>query len=350
MVANQRKHWTFIVQYTFASVPTMNDSLISTAEMQALRRRWVGVRWLWLCGLLVMLVMHSGCTSLRARRQTRALSNARQNSLWGAEKLQQKKLEEAEFLFTEALRSSSADERAQAGMAEVLWQREQSGQAIKHMTQAAAISGGNPDYLVRLGEMNLQQGARDEALAQADAALENQRRHAGAWALRGKVLQQRGQWEEAMTCYHRALSEQPQNASVQVALAEIYRQVGRPQRALATLDAMTDGQAVERIGPQAWILKGQALADLGESSAARNCLRNAAMCCRQDATDQLLAVARAQIECGDFAEARNCLGRAFEHDPYNPTALQLQAMLDRGAGGGAPARLAGFEQPPDSNR
>ncbi len=325
----------------------MNDFPTSTVDMQALRRRRLGVRC---CCLLVMLLVHSGCHSLRARRQTRALSDARQNSLRGAEKLQQQKLEEAEFLFTEALRSSSADERAQAGMAEVLWQREQSRQAIKHMTQAAAISGGNPDYLVRLGEMNLQQGALDEALAQAEAALLNQRRHAGAWTLRGKVLQQRGQWEEAMTCYHRALSEQPQNAPVQVALAEIYRQVGRPQRALATLDAMTDGQAVDRIGPEAWMLKGQALADLGETSAARNCLRNAALCCGQDATEQLLAVARVQLETGDFAEARNCLDRAFEHDPYNPTALQLQAMLDRGTAAGMPARLAGFEQVPADNR
>ncbi|MEZ6152047.1 MAG: tetratricopeptide repeat protein [Pirellulaceae bacterium] len=318
-------------------------------------------RRLLLTSLVVCLLATSGCHSLRARRQTRELSDARQSSLRGAEKLQQHKLDEAELLFTDALRSSSADERAQAGMAEVLWQRDESDKAIEHMTQAAVISGGNPDYLVRLGEMNLQQGNLKQALAQADAALEGQRSHAGAWALRGKVLQQRGELEAAMSCYHRTLNEQPHAPQVQVALAEIYRDLGRPQRALATLDRMTDGKTGEQISPQAWMLKGQALADLGEASAANHCLRNAALCCRDEDTSTIISIARLQMEAGDIAEARTCLCRAFQHDPYNPTALQLQAMLDRGpagapVGGAAggllgtvPARLVGFERAPPAN-
>jgi len=297
-----------------------------------------------------LLVLTCGCHSLRTRRQTRELSYARQNSLRGAEKLQQNKLQEAEFLFTEALRRSSVDERAQAGMAEVLWQRGESSQAIEHMTQAAAISGGNPDTLVRLGEMNLQQGQLAQALSQADAALENQRRHAGAWALRGKVLHQQQQLEEAMSCYHRALSDQPKMRDVQIALAQIYRDLGRPQRALATLDAMTDGQSGEQISPQAWMLKGLALADLGENSAAQGCLKNAALCCPDDATDQLMAVAQSQIETGDFPEARICLGRAFRHDPNNPQAHHLQALLEQRVQHEGRARLAGFEQPASNKR
>ncbi len=303
-----------------------------------------------LAQLACLLVLSCGCHTLRARRETRALSDARQNSLRGAEKLQQNKLQEAEVLFSEALRRSSADERAQAGMAEVLWQRGDHAPAIQHMAEAATISGGNPDTLVRLGEMNLQQGALDEALSQADLALENQRSHAGAWALRGKVLQQRQQLEEAMSCYHRALSDQPNLPGVQIALAEIYRDLGRPQRALATLDAMTDGQPSERVSPQALMLKGLALADMGEANAARGCLKNAALCCRDDASPQLLAIAQSQMETGDYAEARICLGRAFRHDPYDPQALQLQAQLEQRAQTDARARLAGFEQPSTTNR
>ncbi len=322
----------------------------------SLGRRRIGqkqLRRLLLTGYLVCLLATSGCHSLRARRQTRELSDARHSSLRGQEKLQQLKLDEAELLFTDALRSSSADDRAQAGMAEVLWQRDETDNAIEHMTQAAVISGGNPDYLVRLGEMNLQQGNLQQALAQADAALDGQRRHAGAWALRGKVLQQRGELEAAMTCYHRTLNEQPHASEVQVALAEIYRALGRPQRALATLDSLTDGKSGEQISPQAWMLKGQSLADLGEASAAKHCLRNAAQCCCDEDTSTILSVARLQIEAGEIAEARAGLARAFHHDPYNPTALQLQAVLDRGPSGGmlgnSPARLVGFERSPPAN-
>lgn len=287
----------------------------------------------------------SGCHSLRARRQTRELSDARQISLRGAEKLQQHKLDEAELLFADALRSSSADERAQAGMAEVLWQRNEPQKAIAHMNQAAIISGGSPDYLVRLGEMNLQQGNLDQALEQADAALDAQRRHAAAWALRGKVLQQRGELQAAMSCYHRTLSEQPHWPEVQVALAEIYRELGRPQRALATLDCMTDGKSGEQISPQAWVLKGQALADLGETSAAKQCLRKAAVRCRDDDTETILLLARLQMEFGDFVEARSCLSRVFRHDPYNPAGLQMQTMLDRNWNLAPPSKLVGFVQP-----
>lgn len=296
-----------------------------------------------------LLVLTCGCHSLRARRQTRALADARQNSLRGTEKLQQHKLQEAEFLFTEALRRSSADERAQAGMAEVLWQRGEHQPALEHMTKAVTTSGGNPDTLVRLGEMSLQLGMLDEALAAAESALENQRKHAGAWALRGRVLQQRSQFEEALTSYHRALSDQPKLPEVQIALAEIYRELGRPQRALATLDAMTDGQSKEQISPDAWMLKGLALVDLGETSAAKNCLRNAALCCRDEASDTLLAVARRQIEVGDYAEARICLGRAGRHDPDNPQTRYLQQLLEQQSQNEAQAKLVGFERPLSSN-
>ncbi len=307
-------------------------------------RAWAGPSLLKLV-VITMVLTHVGCRTLRARRQTQELSSARQNSLRGAEKLQQNKLQEAEFLFTEALRHSSADERAQSGMAEVLWQQGEKSKAIQHMTQAATISGENPDYLVRLGEMKLQQGDYDQALVQANLALDSQRRHAGAWALRGQVLQKRNQLEEAMSCYHRALGDQPNSPQVQLALAEIYRSLGRPQRALATLDCMTDGQSAEQVSAQAWLLKGQALADLGEHGAARTCMKNAAFCVADDQTDMLLALAESQIEAGDMSEARICLGRACRHDPHNPLAQQLQLVLDQAnRRSSPPVNLTGFEQ------
>ncbi len=295
--------------------------------------------------LLGLVLATCGCRTLHSGRQTRDLSISRQNSLRGAEKLQQNKLQEAEFLFSEALRHSSADERAQSGMAEVLWQRGECDKALKHMRQAAAISGENPDYLVRLGEMNFQQGLLAEALLQADSALNTQRQHAGAWALKGKVLQKSGQLDEAMSCYHRALSYRADAPEVQVALAEIYRSLGRPQRALATLDCMTDGKSGELNNPAAWLLKGQALADLGEREAARGCLKNAALCSNEQATDFLLSLAQAQVQVGDLAEARVCLGRAFRYDPYNPQAQHLQASIDKLARTErVGASLIGFEQ------
>ncbi|MCA9133966.1 MAG: tetratricopeptide repeat protein [Planctomycetales bacterium] len=314
-------------------------------KRRALRAASLAIQGLLLCLLLSGL----GCRTLRTRRQTQALSDARQNSLRGAEKLQQNKLKDAEFLFSEALRRSTADERAHWGMAEVLWQQGERGRAIEHMVRAAAISGENPDLLVRLGEMNLQEGYLDQALVQADAALQSQRHHAGAWALRGQVLHKRQQFEPAMDCYHRALINQPNSPHVQEALAELYHALGRPQRALATLDYMTDGQPEEKISAKTWMLKGQALADLGESAAAKNCLRNAALCAADDDMDLLLALVESQIATGDLAEARVCLGRAFRHDPQNPTALRMQNTLQHSFHQSTtPGNLVGFGQSPSA--
>lgn len=286
-----------------------------------------------------------GCRSLRSRRHTQQLSDARQNSLRGAEKLQQNKLKDAEFLFSEALRQSAADERAQWGMSEVLWQQGEHERAIEHMARAAQISGDNPDLIVRLGEMNFEAGFTDQALQQADLALDRQRRHPGAWALRGKVLHQRQQLDEALECYQRALIGQPSMPDVQLAIAEIYQATGRPQRAYATLEYMTDNQAEERISSKAWMVKGLALADLGEEPAARECLKNAALCAGDEETELLLGLAESQIAAGDLAEARICLGRVFRHDPNNQHALQLQNTLNQSFREFTlPAVLTGFEQ------
>ena len=275
-----------------------------------------------------------GCRALRANRQTRELTAARQMSLRGTEALQQKKYGDAESFFSEAIRQSSADERAQSGYAEVLLQKGQVQAAIEHMTSAVAISaveisGGNPDLVVRLGQMHLEQGELPLALEQADLALRNQRTHAGAWALKGDVLRQQHQLQDALDCYHRSLIYHSDAPQVQIALAEIYRQLGRPQRALATLNNLADHHSPEQVPPRAWLLKGQALDDLGEDVEAKRCLRLATQYADESQCGLLLELASAQFDCGDLAEARLCLGRVLLQEPSNPSALQLQGQLDQ---------------------
>lgn len=270
-----------------------------------------------------------GCRALRANRQNRELTAARQMSLRGAEALQQKKYADAESLFSEAIRQSPVDERAQSGYAEVLLQKGQVQAAAEHMKKAVETSGGNPDLVVRLGKMHFEQGQLASALEQADLALRNQRTHAGAWALKGDVLRQQRQLREALDCYHRSLIYQSDAPEVQIALAEIYCQIDRPQRALATLNNLADNHSPEQIPPRAWMLKGQALASLGEDAEAKRCLRLASQYAAESQSGLLLELASAQYCCGDLAEARLCLGRVLQHDPSNPSALRLQSQLDQ---------------------
>lgn len=270
-----------------------------------------------------------GCHSLRPGQHARELLTARQLSLRGADALQQQKWSDAESLFSEALRHSSSDDRAQSGFAEVLWQRQQAAEAIKHMALAAELSGGNPDYLVRLGQMYFEQNDFDRAAAQADAALRGHRHHVDAWTLKADVLRRQGEFDQAIEFYHRALIHRPDSPSAQIALAELYRATSRPQRALATLERLADRRSTDEVPPRAWLLKGQALADLGSYNEAVNCLREAARSTAKDQTPLLIELAQTQFQLGDIVDARICLGQALQRDPHNPHALALQKQLDQ---------------------
>lgn len=243
--------------------------------------------------------------------------------------MQQQNYSEAGPLFSEALKHSDADERAHWGMAEVLWTEGSEALATEHMARAAELSGDNPDLLVRLGEMYLGENKLDEALAQADLALDRDRQHPEAWALKGRVLRMRDQLDSALDCYQIALIHKPQNATVRIALADVYQAMGRPQRALATLDQLADDQPTEQIPAQAWMLKGQSLAELGQTGEAQNCLQRASSCACENETDLLLQLAKLQYSSGELAEARVCLGRALRNNPNNPQALQFQNELDQ---------------------
>lgn len=281
-----------------------------------------------LVGLLLMTGV-TGCRTLGDNRRAKELSAARQRSLQGAGELQQQNWNEAERLFSDALRRSAADERAQWGMAEVLYQRGECEAAIEHMQVAARLSGENPDMLVRLGQMHLQAERIDEAAHYADKALAGNRQCGDAWALRGLVLRRQQRLDESLQCYHRALICQPNNPQVQMEIAELYRALNRPQRALATLERMTDAQAGQDTSARAWLLKAQALADLGQRKDAQQYMQRAASLAGDGEVELLLQLAEFQLQSGELAEARLCLGRALQHDPQNPQALAIQVDLAR---------------------
>jgi tetratricopeptide (TPR) repeat protein len=285
--------------------------------------------WVTISILVVFIQTTSGCRTLNSGRQKRELAAARQFSLRGADALQQQNYSDAEALFSEALRRSPDDERAQWGMAEVLWEKGHHKVAAQHMEAAAEIGGEHPEMLVRLGEMHLQTGDLDAAMENATRALQGNRQHPDAWALHGEVLTRQGQHEEAVQSYHRALIARPNNPSVQIALADVYYKLERPQRALATLELIADGHPEGLVSPKAWMLKGQSLAALGESWEAQKCLRQAANFADADDASLLRQLAEAQFAAGDLAEARICLGRSLRHDPQNPQALKLQSALDQ---------------------
>lgn len=283
------------------------------------------------CLLLLAVIglgSQAGCRVLRGRGLTKDPTIARELSLQGADALEQHKYSEAETMFAEAVRLSPNDERAHWGLAEVQWQRGERPSATSHMAEAVRLSGGSPDLQVRLGRMFFDQQDYHNALQQSDAALKCKRDDAAAWALKGDVLRMLGDREQALDCYHRALIHRPDWPEIQVAVAEMYQAMNRPERALATLDRLSDQHGAGHVPPRAWVLRGRTLAAMGETAEARTTLRQAALKLGPDNSDLLLEIAQTQMELGDLVEAKLCLGRSMAEKPDNPQALALQSRLD----------------------
>jgi tetratricopeptide (TPR) repeat protein len=235
---------------------------------------------------------------------------------------------DAETLFSEALEASPIDERAQAGYAETLWKRDERAEAIKHMNEAVRLSGSNPEYMIRLGEMYLEVDEIDQAVAQAQFALESDHRSAAAWALLGNARTARQQWEPAIDCFHRALLIQRDYPAVQLAVAKNYRVIGRSQRSLATLDRMIDLHPTELTDPHLLLVRGLALSDLGREQEAIASLSQAASRLPLAMKDEHLQLAQAQYRLGDLVQSRLTLGRIIQEFPTDLAARQLQSNLD----------------------
>ncbi len=310
-----------------------DSTRIRTGAVQGPHRSggWQGLPWRGVAMVMVGVALSAvgvGCRALRDNRHTRALSMARQLSLRGAGMLQEENYEQAGPLFSEALRQSPADERAQWGMAEVLWEQGQRDDAIAHMETAVRLSGQSPELLVRLGQMYRQNGNLEASFLAAEKALQRDRQYYAAWSLKGAVLMDQQRFDDALDCYQRALIHRPDDAEARIALAELYQRLDRPQRALATLDRLADANPTSGLPAKAWMLKGQALAALGQSSEAKQCLRQAALCADDDDGELLIRLAELQSEFGELAEARVCLGRALQAGQDDPRLAGLQRKLD----------------------
>ncbi len=269
-----------------------------------------------------------GCRSFVQQKSNSQLVAARQLSLRGADAMQRSRQQDAEMLFSEALRNSPLDERAHWGYATTLWQRGDRQRAIEHMREAVRLSGRNPEYAVRLGEMNLDMGDRKAAREYALGVLSANRSHAEAWALLGDTHQSERDWPAALECYHRALLIRSDYSRVQLSVAEIYRHTGRPQRSLAALDRMTDLHATAGTDPEVLLIRGMALADLDRGTEAAEALAMASERMPNDRIDKQIQLVHAQHRIGELVPARMTLGRLIASNTDNPEVKRLQSMLD----------------------
>jgi tetratricopeptide (TPR) repeat protein len=194
------------------------------------------------------------------------------------------------------------------------------------MEEAVRLSGHDPERLVQLGHMYREQGDMQRAARQAARAIAANGQLASAWALRGEVERACGEQAAALTSFHRALSLQPHFPPVQLAVAEIYTSENRPQRALATLQALTISYPAGQAPIDLLVHESHALKSLGRYPDAARTL-TAAVERGNPSAALLLELAQAQVLSGEIAAARLSLAAALARDPQHPGCLALAREL-----------------------
>jgi tetratricopeptide (TPR) repeat protein len=285
----------------------------------------------------------AGCRALRCSEpHDAALAAARRQSLLARDAQQRGQWEQAEALFASAVEQCPADERARHGYAQSLWQRGAQDEAVAHMEEAVRRSGNDPERMVELGGMYLHRGELPRAGQQADRAIAANPQLAGAWALRGQTQQALGQREAALASFHRALSLRANDPPVQLAVAAIYAQQNRPQRALATLQALADSYPPDQVPAEVLIQEAYACRALGRHADAAARLAQATErspppgslrrpppeSLRGTASAELYyELARAHLEAGNTSAARLAVQAALARNPAHAGSQALAHEL-----------------------
>jgi Tfp pilus assembly protein PilF len=275
---------------------------------------------------MALSVVSLGCATLHTSPVADNVVAARQLSLRGLDAMQQGQWDEAEKMFASAIDTNPADERAHHRYAELLWRREVRDQAIAHMEESVRLSGGDAERRAQLGRFYLERGDLERAWEQAEDAIRAHRQSASAWALRGDVLRRRGQANEAMVSYHRALGYQPVYPHVQLAVAELYAEQNRPRRSLATLESL-DGQCGPSHTPaEVLLLKGLAFKALGRYDDAVDVLTLASQ--RGEPSVELLYhLSESHWLVGDIASAGLAVNAALARAPDHGPSCELRDRI-----------------------
>jgi tetratricopeptide (TPR) repeat protein len=267
-----------------------------------------------------------GCRVFRCHTSDEAISAARDLSLQGIDAQQKGRSGEAEQLFAAAIQRCPQDERARCCYAEVLWQRGAQDEAVSHMEVAVRLSGSDPQRRVQLGKMYLARGQVHQASVQADEAIAANREFAAAWALHGDVLKAEGLRSEAQSSYHRALAIQPHYPEVQLALADLYGQQDKPQRALATLQTLADHYPPDQVPSEVSYREGLVLRRLGRHEDAAQRLA-AAIRRGPPSADMHFELAQTQILSGDRNAASQTVAAGLALHPNHAGLSRLGSEL-----------------------
>lgn len=234
--------------------------------------------------------------------------------------------DDAEPLLAKAVDVCPEAPDARSKYADLLWRRNQRVEAIREMAEAIRLAPDDATLRVTYGEMQLALGNLDAARESADSALDMEPKLAGAWALRGRLMRRTGKPHEALSDLHRAEGLDPKNASYQMEIAELYLGLHEPDRALATLQSLSNSWTAQEEPAALLALKGRAYSAMGRHDDAAD---SYLLACGRGGADSetLYLLAQAQFQAGRPREAVAAAQKSLAMDPGHAASRQLLAQL-----------------------
>jgi Flp pilus assembly protein TadD len=277
--------------------------------------------------LLGLCASLCGCRTLSNRGPvSQSVATCRQLTQQGVNAMERGDWKRAESLLSRAVQASAGDADARRNYAETLWHRGAPQEALVQLKEARRLAAEDPALAVRAGEVYLALGQNDSANQMVDEALRMDPKFAPAWALRGHVANATGQTRAALAYYQRAMGYAPDDRSLGILVAEAYRLLNEPDRALAALQSVADRYSPGEEPQQVLLLQGLALTAVGRYDDAARSLTQAAR--RDSPTPEILCrLAEAEFLAGRFASAQSTLRQSLALDPDHASSRALAARI-----------------------
>ena len=227
------------------------------------RRKW------FVLFVLVVAISSAGCRLVpRNGPAPEQVAEARRLSNLGLSASDAGDLLRAEGLLEQAVDHCPTDVDSRKHYAGVLWDRGEKMEAVHQIGKALSLSPGDIDLCLEGGEMYLQLGLLDDAERLAKEAVASAPRSSEAWQLLGQVNLARGKPVDALADFQHSLAFQPDSRDVLRQTAEVYRQLDRPKRALATLAILEETYGPNQVPADVLALEGLAQESLGRREDA----------------------------------------------------------------------------------
>jgi protein O-GlcNAc transferase len=283
----------------------------------------------WRCtvALVAAGALAGGCRSLGKRGPTaESVASCRQLTQQGMNATDRGDWKRAESLLRRATEACPVDADARRQYGEALWHRGARTDALAQLEEARRLSGDDAELAVRTGELYLALNRPDDARRMVEEAMRIDPRFAPGWALRGRISSAAGQTRQALAEYQRSLGYAPDSVDVAILIAETYRQLNEPDRALLALQSAAENFSPGDEPQQLLHLEGLALAALDRHDDAARVLSRAARRERPSA-EILYRLAEAEWRAGRAANARATAQEALSLDPNHVACRALAAQL-----------------------